>query len=86
MRKLTPRGLQFRGGRGFSKNNWAASSHNPLVSILRNLYQAVGSLISQIDQWIFDFSILIRWPIGATPSQNGAQPLIGQQREFPSIA
>ena len=39
--KIDPLGLQFRGSRCFSENDWASIPQDPLVRKFRNLHQVV---------------------------------------------
>ena len=81
--KINPLGFAVPGRLGFFRKRLGLYTTRSVVENIAKFVPS-GPLTSQIDQWIFDFSILIRWPIGATPSQNIAQPL-GSKENFPLL-
>ena len=58
MQKLILPGLRFRGGFSFSENDWAAKFTKCVGENIAK-FAPSGPLTSQIDQVIFNFSILI---------------------------
>src|SRR5271155_3308521 len=76
--KIDPPGFAVPGRPGFFRKRLGRYITK---SVSENItkFAPSGPLTSQIDQWIFDFSILIRWPIGGAPSQNIGQLLSNKE-------
>ena len=72
LRKLTPSGLRFLGGQGFSENDWASIPQDPSVRISRNSHQAVPwqrRLTNGSSTFNFD-TVADRWVFSAKTLDN----------------
>ena len=72
--KIDPPGFAIPGQPAFFRKRLGLYTTKSVGENITKFAQN-GPLTSQIDQWIFDFLILLRWPIGGDPSQNVGQPL-----------
>ena len=78
--KIDPPGFAVLGQPGFFRKQLGLYTTRSVGENIAK-FAPSGPLTSQIDQWISDFSILIRWPTGGTLSQNVGQ-LLGNKENF----